>query len=97
MPQGTLFCDTDMIKNPWGPEISSKITEIPLGGSYIPCWRDLPAGTCSFKAIYQLVVQRSIAPPLTMEDPVEPENPPKAQNFHLERPFQFSPDPSQAV
>lgn len=50
----------------WPPFIVQAILQIPLGTSDLVCWRDEPAGSCTYKSLYNHLFQRSMGPALPL-------------------------------
>lgn len=46
----------------WHTDIVNRIKDLNLGKEDIQCWKDGPAGSCSFKALYKHMYLRQIGP-----------------------------------
>lgn len=51
-----------LLQSLWPPDLVHTISLLPQGQSDMRCWRDEPAGTCCFRAIYKHLQQRVMGP-----------------------------------
>lgn len=79
--------DCARLESLWPPAIVNRIQELGLGGEDLRCWKNEPAGSCRFKALYQHLQLRQIGHSFPWQS-LGSDTASKNKNVHLETTYE---------